>query len=132
MEKKQWNQKLSHDNSVPSRTFSQGQSVLIRIYGQNRKWTYGTILRSTGPVSYIVKLPNGITWRRHQDQLKSCSVQITPPNQPPNHDSTPQALLTAPSLRKEPPLQTVPTRVSHRYPTRTWHPPSKYSTYPYS
>jgi len=32
----------------------------------------GTILRSTGPVSYIVKLLNGLMWRRHQDQLKSC------------------------------------------------------------
>ena len=35
VEKKQWTQKLSHEKSVQSRTFSQGQSVLIRIYGKN-------------------------------------------------------------------------------------------------
>ena len=58
VEKKQWIQKLSHDKSVQSRTFSQGQSVLIRVYGQKRKWTCGTILKPTGPVSYIMKLPN--------------------------------------------------------------------------
>ena len=52
--------------------YAKGQSVLVRVYGQRYKWTRGTILRSTGPVSYIVKLLNGLTWRRHQDQLKSC------------------------------------------------------------
>ena len=132
VEKKQWTQKLSHDKSVQSRTFSQGQSVLIRIYGQKRKWTCGTILKPTGPVSYIVKLPNGMTWRCHQDQLKSCSELITQPNQPPIPNSVPEALLTAPSTRRQSSLQTVPTRVSHRYPSRTRHPPSKYSTYPYA
>ena len=89
-----------------------GQLVLIRIYGQNRKWTYGTILKPTGPVSYIVKLPNGKTWRRHQDQLKACSEQITPPHQSVTHDITPTALLTTPSFRKKSLLQTVPSRVS--------------------
>ena len=62
VEKKQWEQKLSHDSSVKSRRFEKGQSVLICVYGQNRKWTYRTILKPTGPVSYIVKLPNGKTW----------------------------------------------------------------------
>ena len=90
VEKKQWTQKLSHDKSVQSRTFSQGQSVLIRIYRQKRKWTCGMILKPTGPVSYIVKLPSGTTWRRHQDQLKSCSELITQPNQPPIHNSIPE------------------------------------------
>ena len=132
VEMKQWDQKLSHDNSVQSRSFSKGQSVLVRVYGQNRKWTHGTILKPTGPVSYIVKLPNGITWRRHQDQLKSCSEQMTPPNQPPTHNSIPEALLTAPLIHKPTPLQTVPTTVSHRYPRQTRHPPSKYSTYPFA
>ena len=66
-------------------------------------------------VSYIVKLPNGMTWRRYQDQLKSCSEQITQPNQPPIHDSISEALLTAPSTRQQSSLQTVPTRVHHEH-----------------
>ena len=81
---------------------------LICIYGQKRKWTCGTILKPTGPVFYIVKLPDGMTWRHHQSQLKSCSEQITHPNQPPIHDS----ILTAPSTCQLSSLQTVPTRVS--------------------
>ena len=132
VEKKQWDQKLSHDGSVKSRTFSKGQSVLIRVYGQNRKWTYGTILKPTGPVSYIVQLPNGTTWRRHHDQLKTVSEQMTPLDQSVTHVITPKALLSTPSLCKQSPLQTVSARVSRRYPTRIRNPPSKYFTYPFA
>jgi len=56
IESKQLNQKISHDNSVQPKQYAKGQSVLV---GQHYKWTRGTILRSTGPVSYIVKLLNG-------------------------------------------------------------------------
>ena len=43
VESKQWNQKVSHDNSIPAPSFTVGQSVLIRVYGQNHKWTRGSI-----------------------------------------------------------------------------------------
>ena len=67
IECKQLNQKVSHDNSVQLKQFSPDQSVLVRVYGQQHKWIRGTILRSTSPVSYIVKLSNRTTWRCHQD-----------------------------------------------------------------
>ena len=80
-----------------------------------------------------MKLPNGKTWRRHQDQLKACSEQITPPNQSVTHDITPKALPTTPSFHKHSPLQTASSRVfCHRYPTRIRNPPSKYSTYSFA
>ena len=79
-----------------------------------------------------MKLPNGKTWRRHQDQLKACSEQITPPHQSVTHDVTPKALLTTPSFRKQSPLQIVSSRVFRRYPTRIHNPPSKYSNYPFA
>ena len=73
VESKQLNQKICHDNSVQLKQFEKGQSVVVCVYGQQYKWTRGTILRSTGPVSYMVRLSNGLTWRHHQDQLKSYS-----------------------------------------------------------
>jgi len=39
IESRQLNQKISHGNSVQSKQFAKGQSVLIRVYGQHYKWT---------------------------------------------------------------------------------------------
>ena len=72
IESKQLNQKISHDNLMQSKQYAKDQSVLVHVYGHSYKWSRGTILRSTGPVSYIVKFSNGLIWRRHQDQLESC------------------------------------------------------------
>ena len=85
------------------------------------------LLNSTGPLSYIVKLPNGTTGRCHQDQLKSCREQVTAPTQLP--DTVPPDLLTVSSTI--PPmaanLQTS-TSVPHRYPQRIRRPPTRYNT----
>ena len=70
---KQLNQRICHDNSVQPKLFEKGQSVVVHVYNQQYKWTCGTVLRSTGPVSCVVRLSNGLTWQRHQDQLKSSS-----------------------------------------------------------
>ena len=51
VESKQWNQKVSHDNSILSSSFTVGQSVLVCVYSQTHKWTHGSILKSTGPLS---------------------------------------------------------------------------------
>ena len=53
IEGKQLHQKISHDNSVQLKQLGNGQSVLVHVYSQQYKWTRGTILRSTSPVSYI-------------------------------------------------------------------------------
>ena len=119
VESKQWNQKSSHDNSILSHPFTNGQSVLVRVYGHNHKWTRGKILKFTSPLSYIVKLPNDTTWRRHQDQLKHCREQLTTPiEQLP--DTVPSDLLTAPSTAATN-LQPVPNSVPRHYPQRTQH-----------
>ena len=140
VESKQLNQKISHDNSVQPKQFEKGQSVLVRVYGQQYKWTHGTILRSTGPVSYIVRLSNGLTWRRHHDQLKSCpETKSVSPNKLP--ETVPQDLLTAPSGYTSTELtgpvssqsSVSPTPVSiRRYQERTRKPLRKYSSYPYT
>ena len=140
VESKQWNQKVSHDNSILAPSFTVSQPVLIRVYGHNHKWTRGSILKSTGSLSYVIKLPNGSTCRRHQDQLKSCQEQVTAPAQnipdtvPPDLLTVPPDLLTVPItvLSTAGNLQTSNSTVQHRYPQRTCHPPNKYSSYPYN
>ena len=67
IESKQLTQKKSHDNSVKSRLFSDNQPVLACNFGRGHKWLKGEIIKSTGSVSYLVKLQNGIQVRRHQD-----------------------------------------------------------------
>ena len=139
VESKQLNQKISHDNSVQPKQFANGQSVLVRVYNQQCKWTRGKILRSTGPVSYIVKLSNGLTWRRHQDQLKSCSVPITVQSTE-LPETVPQDMLSAPStfVSSELPDSVSsnsdfqPSASTRRYPQRTRQLPRKYSSYPYT
>jgi len=115
VESKQWNQKSSHDNSIPSHPFTDGQSVLVRVYGHNHKWTCGTIFKSTGPLSYIVKLPNGTTWQCHQDHLKHCREQLTTPTEQ-LPDTVPADLLVVPSTTTN--LQPVPNSVPCHYPQR--------------
>ena len=55
VENKQWKQKIPHDNATNSQPFMKGLSVLVHLYCQTCKWACGTILKSTSPVSYVVK-----------------------------------------------------------------------------
>ena len=62
--------------------FSDNQPVLTRNFGRGHKWLKGEIIKSTGPVSYLVKLQNGIQVHRHQDQIRkhvetSTNVTVT-------------------------------------------------------
>ena len=54
------------------RGFTAGDAVLARSYNTNnntdQKWTEGTIVRKTGPVSYEVQTEDKLC-RRHADQL---------------------------------------------------------------
>ena len=104
------------------------QFQLLCVYGQNHKWTRGSILKSTGPLSYVIKLPNGSAYRRHQGQLKSC-LEVTAPAQN-IPDTVPPDLLTVPTmvLSTAGNLQTSNSTIRHRYPQRTRHPPNKYSS----
>ena len=56
-----------------TRSFEMGDKVLAKDLRQNTsKWQYGTILKRTGPVSYMVHVRNvngDLTWKRHVDQL---------------------------------------------------------------
>jgi len=64
-------QKHHHDVKVRGeRQFEVGDDVFARNYGVGMMWLSGTIVGIDGPVSYVVKLEDGRTWRRHTDQLR--------------------------------------------------------------
>ncbi|XP_050358301.1 uncharacterized protein LOC126778723 [Nymphalis io] len=53
-----------------TRQIKVGDDVMVRDYTKNgTKWTGGTVTGQSGPVSYKVDVGDGVTWRRHHDQV---------------------------------------------------------------
>ena len=74
-------QKTSHDSTKSLRTFTVGDTVFAENFtGKTPKWIAGTIAEVTGPLSYIVGLPDGTTIRRHVDCIRhrDCPLSSDP------------------------------------------------------
>ena len=84
VEEAQERQKNQQDQHSRLRRLSVGGGVQTRNYSGNRKWTPGTIIQQTGPVSARIKLENGDIFRRYQDQLMALESQpigeLVPPS----------------------------------------------------
>ena len=72
---KQRRQQFDHDKRSRIRQFSEGEKVFARNFGRGETWLSGHITESSGPVSFQVKLQDGRTIRRHQDQLRKRFTQ---------------------------------------------------------
>ena len=70
VENKQLQQKVDHDRAARSRSFNADETVYVRNFGPGQKWLQGTIVATTGPVSYRVLLEDGRVWRRNQDHMR--------------------------------------------------------------
>lgn len=67
---KQASQKSAHDKHLIVRKLCVGDQVMVRSYRcGDPKWVNGTVVKQMGEVSYMVKLSDGIVWKRHIDQL---------------------------------------------------------------
>ena len=64
---KQAAQKLCHDQHTHVHEFSAGDRVLVK---DKSDWAPGTIIQRLEPLSYLVKLSNGRTWRHHVELMK--------------------------------------------------------------
>ena len=76
----------------------------FRDYRKNDdRWTTGTVVEQTGPVSYRVEVAPGFTWRRHTDQIRSTAVPHNPVVMPsvnfPNAMPQAQERSAAPPIR---------------------------------
>ena len=84
VETAQTQQKNRHGQHSKPRLFSVGDLVHARNYSGNTKWTRGTVVEETGPVSVKVELEDGTIIRRHHDQLVTRKdvnpVKEVPPN----------------------------------------------------
>ena len=65
VERKQWQQKARHDSTARARTFSTGDTVLVRNFPSGCGWIRGTITKPVSPVSYQIELENGRLVKRH-------------------------------------------------------------------
>ena len=70
VENKQLQKKVDHDRAARLRSFKEDETVYARNFGPGQKWLPGTIVATTGPVSYHVLLEDGRVWRRHQDHMR--------------------------------------------------------------
>ena len=83
VEAAQLSQKTTHDKRAQSRSFSLGDVVYARNYGQGTAWEKGTIVDTSGIHNFIVEvnLSGQLTrWKRHVDQLKKCYEDFTAAN----------------------------------------------------
>ena len=64
-------QKIMHDGKQACWKFTKGETVYAESFtGSGPRWVPGVILAVTGPLSYLIKLANGNTVRRHVDSVK--------------------------------------------------------------
>lgn len=63
-------QKKYHDKSKTLRTFCIGDHVLIKNFRSKKpKWLAGSIVKCSGPLSYHIRLSDGVITRRHVDHI---------------------------------------------------------------
>ena len=83
------------DQERKTRSFHLGDGVIIHDFQHpTADWKPGIIEQKTGPVSYVVRLDNGLIWRRHVDHIcQYGNNTIVPANDiafelmpPPNED----------------------------------------------
>ena len=70
VESKQQQQKESHDVHSRKRVIEVGNQVCAQNFSSGPRWLSGEVVKSTGPVSFLVKLSGGRMIRRHQDQVR--------------------------------------------------------------
>ena len=67
----QLQQKRTHDNSKQARAFKVGEEVYVSSFNNINHWIPGSILATTGPLSYKISLANGVVIKRHVDHVKA-------------------------------------------------------------
>ena len=118
---KQATQKENHDPTSRSRCFCVDQPVMVRSYcNSDPKWIPGIILKKKGNLTYLVKLQDGIVWKRHSDQLQEFNgTQDTDNWIYPGDNHLDSNVTNSNSNSME-------QSSNHRYPQRDRHPPSRF------
>ena len=119
------------------RQFSENDNVFVRNFSGKPSWVPGTILKVTGPLSYVIKLQDGKTVRRHVDHVRSREIPSTVPQLPSSlvdldlptelsqEDATESNRADPPIVDPEPNAPDPPP--SPRRSTRDRRPPDRYN-----
>ena len=67
---KQANDKQRHDAHAAERTFRAGYTVWSMNFQGKPKWIATVVENQLGPLTFVVRLKDGRTWKRHQDHLR--------------------------------------------------------------
>ena len=125
----QTQQKAVHDQHSKPRAFSVGDLVYAHNYNANGRWIPGTIVELTGPVSAKIQLENGITIRRHHDQLLARST-VNPEQPVPFTVDQPHLLEEEHALQQEAKPQEGDMEqnleIERNYPVRNRGPPDRF------
>ena len=79
VESKQLSQKINHDTTTNVRSFHIDDQVLVKnFHNSGKKWLQGQIIKSIGPLSYLIKLSDGRIFRCHIDHLRKCHIPQNP------------------------------------------------------
>ena len=112
------------------RTFSMGNPIFAKNFASGQKWLLGTIVRSCGPCSYLIELPDGRMIRRHVDHVRARSIEVHPNSNEATDDWVNDG--PAPTYSQPPPPVTgepaTGTGMPVRRSTRTSHPPDRYGS----
>jgi transposase InsO family protein len=142
---RQQQQKVDHNRNKRVRSFSVGQSVMVKNFRPGPDWIPATIVEKLGPLSYVIETQDLQLWRRHVDHVKGredLDVNQSQPNEVWDFtQTTEQEIVTAneeqletntsPQLQPEEPElnevlnePTTPSQIvpqqsqEHRYPQR--------------
>ena len=129
---KQADQKFYHDKHSKTRELFIGQRLMVRSLHPGNKWVPGTIVKRTGPLSYLVQVGGGKTWKRHIDHLRQMSDSPQEEQMTETRDSdtliqfpTSQTSSPESSDDKSTPSVADSTAIQCRYPQRIRGPPDR-------
>ena len=136
---KQAEQVASHDQHAKKRNLVVGQEVMARNLLPGSKWVPGVIIQQLGPLTFLVQVELGATWRRHIDHLRARNGYDAPqptatPSTIESRDTDTDVFLpessgtatqgsTPITVAEEEP--TSDTTTASRYPSRVRHPPDR-------
>ena len=79
VETKQVRQAQDHDRRCKTRVFTPGDKVFTHCGGSKVEWLPGIIEAASGPLSYVIRLTDGRTVKRHVDHIRERHVDIPDP-----------------------------------------------------
>jgi len=134
---KQAEQVTHHDQHSKERDFNIGQKVMVKNLRPGPSWIPGIISKKLAPLSFMVQVESGESWKRHIDHLRDYSYkQLSSPPDKESFDTdfSIPSVPTQTAVDQDPIVSTDPSPTStntqdsvRRYPLRHWQPPDRYS-----